>query len=751
MLPLLYSAVTRPLAPLAMVYLTQRRKRGKEHPIRFRERRGIPSGTRPDSPLIWIHAASVGEATAVLGLIEHLLDDAAGPRNPGHDRHGHLGAPAGDPAAGARAPSIRSRRPAELDGALSRSLASRPGALGRVRAVAQSGLRGACPAHSDGAGQCPALGTFIQPLATLAGADRADTAAHSTCASPRTTSKPSDFASLGARQVAAVGDLKAAAPALPFDRSELSRLRDAIGSRPMWLAASTHAGEEKIAARVHRDLAARHPGLLTIIVPRHPARGDAIGAMLAEQGLRIARRARGDPVTRDTQVYLADTMGELGLFYRLAGIAFVGGSLVRQGWAQPVRGGPARLRRAAWPGYEQLRRDGGCAGSRGRRRNRERRCRARAIGIGAARRSAAASRARCRRCPRCGGRSRHSRCRLGAARPLARPARAVAGSPRRAPSGASMIAHRPCLLGAASGTALGAAAAGRGGLGGGGSVAAGFCPPLLPAGSGGMRRQSGRRRRRQDPGRAGAGRASGLVRHRGAHRDARVRRPPRRTGAGRPGSPRCRSGRRRGAVAGQARRRAGWRATEVDGVRAAVAAGAQIVVLDDGFQNPGIAKTLSFLVVDAAYGFGNGRVIPAGPLRESLARGLARADAIVLLGADAQPSCLASLGIGEALPVLHAALRPVAGERLAGDASAGLCRDRPSGEILFDIAGARRRARRHSIVSRPSSIPRRRNRPAAPRRRAGASPFGHDSKGHRPSAAANESHDRGSRGRNPLG
>jgi tetraacyldisaccharide 4'-kinase len=103
-----------------------------------------------------------------------------------------------------------------------------------------------------------------------------------------------------------------------------------------------------------------------------------------------------------------------------------------------------------------------------------------------------------------------------------------------------------------------------------------------------------------------------------------------------------------------------------DGVRAAVAAGAQMIVLDDGFQNPGIAKKLSLLVVDAAYGFGNGRVIPAGPLRESLARGLARADAVVLLGTDAQPGCFESLRIGQALPVLHAVLRPVAGERLAG-------------------------------------------------------------------------------------
>ena len=103
-----------------------------------------------------------------------------------------------------------------------------------------------------------------------------------------------------------------------------------------------------------------------------------------------------------------------------------------------------------------------------------------------------------------------------------------------------------------------------------------------------------------------------------------------------------------------------------DGVRAAVAAGAQMVVLDDGFQNPGIAKTLSLVVVDAAYGFGNGRVIPAGPLRENLIRGLARADAIVLLGADTQARGPASLEIQTALPVLHAVLRPVAGERLTG-------------------------------------------------------------------------------------
>jgi tetraacyldisaccharide 4'-kinase len=102
------------------------------------------------------------------------------------------------------------------------------------------------------------------------------------------------------------------------------------------------------------------------------------------------------------------------------------------------------------------------------------------------------------------------------------------------------------------------------------------------------------------------------------------------------------------------------------GVRAAVAAGAELVLLDDGFQNPRIAKTLSLVVVDAVYGFGNGRVIPAGPLRENLARGLARAEALVLLGAEAEGCCVHWVKISGGLPVLPAVLAPVAGGRLAG-------------------------------------------------------------------------------------
>ena len=334
MLPLLYNVLTWPLAPMAMVYLAQRRKRGKEHPIRFRERRGIASGLRPEGPLAWIHAASVGEATAILGLIEHLLDTRPDleilvttgtvtsarlleTRLPARARHQFV--PADLPNWTAR--FLNHWRP-DLALWVESELWPNLVFAAHARSIPMVLVNGRLSARSYGRWRHwpgligPVLSAFDLCLA-------------------QDQHQAERFRSLGARQVAAVGDLKAAAPILPFDRSELLRLRSSIGSRPLWLAASTHAGEEKIAARVHRDLAAKHPGLLTIIVPRHPSRGDAIDAMLTGQALRIARRTRGEPVTDDTQVYLADTMGELGLFYRLAGIAFVGGSMVAKGGHNP--------------------------------------------------------------------------------------------------------------------------------------------------------------------------------------------------------------------------------------------------------------------------------------------------------------------------------------------------------------------------------------------------------------------------------
>jgi 3-deoxy-D-manno-octulosonic-acid transferase len=127
-----------------------------------------------------------------------------------------------------------------------------------------------------------------------------------------------------------LGNLKYDAPPLECDEAELAALRHAIGARPVWLAASTHEGEEAIIAEAHRLLAQEFPDILTLIVPRHAPRGEAIAAMLRSFGA-VAQRSKNESPHPESSFYLADTMGELGLFYRLSGIAFLGGSLVPHG------------------------------------------------------------------------------------------------------------------------------------------------------------------------------------------------------------------------------------------------------------------------------------------------------------------------------------------------------------------------------------------------------------------------------------
>ena len=334
MLPLIYRVATRPLAPLAIVYLKRRCKRGKEDPRRYRERQGVPGAARPQAPLLWIHAASVGEATAMLALIERLLQarpmleilvttgtvtsaDLLESRLPARARHQFV--PVDLPRWTARfldhwRPDVALWVESELWPNLILATYARgiPMALVNARLSAGSYAR------------WQKWRGLIRPVLR----------AFSLCLA-QDEEQARRFRRLGAREVGVVGDLKAAAAALPVDRRQLDELRRLVNARPLWLAASTHAGEEEIAALAHRRVSASHPGLLTVIVPRHPARGDAIEAMLAAHGLRIARRSRGEAITDKADVYLADTMGELGLFYSLCGIAFIGGSLVAKGGHNP--------------------------------------------------------------------------------------------------------------------------------------------------------------------------------------------------------------------------------------------------------------------------------------------------------------------------------------------------------------------------------------------------------------------------------
>jgi 3-deoxy-D-manno-octulosonic-acid transferase len=333
-LPTLYRGLTAAATPLVVLYLKSRRRHGKEDGQRFPERLGRPGRERPGAPLVWVHAASIGEATSVLALIERMLEDRPGleilittgtvtaaqllePRLPRGARHQFV--------------------PADLPGAVGRFLDYwRPDLALWVESELWPNL--VLMTHDRGvpmlllnarlSARSHARWRFWDGLA------RPMLAAFSLCLA-QDAAQGERFRELGARKVASVGDLKSAAKTLPTDEAALDKLDRQIGERPRWLAASTHAGEEDIMMAVHRRLAGDHPGVLTIIAPRHPVRGAEIAALAEAKGLRIARRSQDEPIARDTDIYLADTFGELGLLYSLAGIAFVGGSLIDKGGHNP--------------------------------------------------------------------------------------------------------------------------------------------------------------------------------------------------------------------------------------------------------------------------------------------------------------------------------------------------------------------------------------------------------------------------------
>ena len=174
------------------------------------------------------------------------------------------------------------------------------------------------------------------------------------------------IASLGVHPVKYLGNLKYDAKPLGYDEALLEKLKQATKGRSLWLAASTHPGEEKMLAKTHELLSSAHKKLLTIIVPRHPNRGPAIADELGKH-YNVALRSADQPITKETNIYIADTLGELGLFYRLCDVVFMGGSLVTHGGQNPLE--PARLSCAILTGphthnfvdiYQQLETEHGC-------------------------------------------------------------------------------------------------------------------------------------------------------------------------------------------------------------------------------------------------------------------------------------------------------------------------------------------------------------------------------------------------------
>jgi 3-deoxy-D-manno-octulosonic-acid transferase len=330
-----YRLATNLARPATPLLLGLRERGGKEDAGRRPERLGRPSAARPSGRLAWFHAASIGETMAVLPLIAALAAERPGlsfllttgtvtsaelARQRIGPRTIHQYAPL-DVACYVRGflehwrPDLAVFAESEIWPNLIVESAARgiPLALINARMTKRSFRRWRrVPGLAE-----PLFGRFALVLAQNDGLARR-------------------FSTLGAPSTLSVGNLKVDAPAPPVDSVALERLRPALVGRPLLMAASTHDGEDQVVAEAHCALARSLPGLCTIIAPRHPERGAAITEMLKGRGLKVARRSLGMLPDRSSEAYVADTIGELGTLYKLAPVAFIGGSLVNRGGQNPI-------------------------------------------------------------------------------------------------------------------------------------------------------------------------------------------------------------------------------------------------------------------------------------------------------------------------------------------------------------------------------------------------------------------------------
>jgi 3-deoxy-D-manno-octulosonic-acid transferase len=331
--------------PFVGTYVAWRARKGKEDRARRKERYGYASKPRPAGPIIWVHAASVGETNAIVPLVQRIL---------GYGVNVVL-----------TTGTVTSARVAEevfADGVIHQyvPLDLRP-AVRRfldhwdpdLAIIAESEIWPMTILE---------LGERRVPQVLVNGrlSDRSfkswkkrphvaealfENLAHVVAQSDVDGER---FQALGARPVTVSGNLKVDVDPPTANDLALAGMQRQIGNRPTWAAVSTHEGEEKFAAEVHMMLRNRHPGLLTIIVPRHPDRAAALASEFAAMGLNVVRRTRGEAVQPATDILLGDTIGEMGLYLRLTEIAFVGRSLTSEGGQNPLE--PAMLDTAVLAG-----------------------------------------------------------------------------------------------------------------------------------------------------------------------------------------------------------------------------------------------------------------------------------------------------------------------------------------------------------------------------------------------------------------
>ncbi|MEK4033638.1 3-deoxy-D-manno-octulosonic acid transferase [Methylocystis sp. IM3] len=334
----LYRLATIALTPLAGAALNWRASRGKEDPARLDERLGLPSRERPPGRLVWLHGASLGETLSLLPLVERFIQRGA-------EVLVTSGTVSSARLLTARLPagSFHQYLPLDAPGFVDLFLDYwRPD----IAIFAESELwpNMVTALHGRGIALVLANARISRQSAErwrrLPGAARKLFGSIDLCLA-QDSENAARLIALGAPCVRVAGNLKYDVPPPPADAARLAEFSGAVGARPVWAAVSTHDGEEEIILAAHAEVARKIPSILTVIVPRHRERGAAIAELAAARGLAVGLRTRDGEPRRDIGVYVADTVGELGLVFRSAGVVFMGKSFTPGGGQNPIE--PAKL------------------------------------------------------------------------------------------------------------------------------------------------------------------------------------------------------------------------------------------------------------------------------------------------------------------------------------------------------------------------------------------------------------------------
>ena len=336
----IYSGLANLALPLIFARVSRRLQSQGITRLRARERLGHATLPRPVGPLIWCHAASVGESVSLLALIGQLLAD---------DPALHILVTSGTASSAqilaGRLPPRAFHQFAPLDGRrpLARFLTQWHPDLA---IFVESEIWPQMIVATDQAGIPLVLLNARMSKSSLRNWARFPATARALLQRfrlIRTQGQATAQAliALGADPASTLagGDLKAAAQALPFDNNLLQAFVDVLHERPIWAAVSTHPGEEELMLWAHKAARDHFPDLALILVPRHAERGALVQNLCTEAGLPTARRSESQPMTAHTAVYLADTLGETGLWFALAPLVFLGGSLVPIGGHNPYEPG----------------------------------------------------------------------------------------------------------------------------------------------------------------------------------------------------------------------------------------------------------------------------------------------------------------------------------------------------------------------------------------------------------------------------